>query len=85
MADRTIPTPFGSLTIHAYRRNGNDAPRPIQAERGTGITGSFNFSKAAEQSNAENLLVIRDRSLAVKYRQNWNEHSKHAGTYRRKE
>ena len=26
----------------------------------TVITGSFNFTKAAEENNAENLLVIRD-------------------------
>ena len=29
------------------------------------ITGSFNFTKAAEENNAENLLVIRDRNLAT--------------------
>lgn len=30
----------------------------------TVITGSFNFTKAAEESNAENLLVIDDADLA---------------------
>ena len=30
----------------------------------TVITGSFNFTKAAEEKNAENLLVIRDKALA---------------------
>ena len=30
----------------------------------TVITGSFNFTKAAEENNAENLLVIRDKALA---------------------
>jgi phosphatidylserine/phosphatidylglycerophosphate/cardiolipin synthase-like enzyme len=34
------------------------------------ITGSFNFTKAAEESNAENLLVIRDEKLAAKYVKN---------------
>jgi phosphatidylserine/phosphatidylglycerophosphate/cardiolipin synthase-like enzyme len=29
------------------------------------ITGSFNFTKAAEESNAENLLVIRSPELAT--------------------
>jgi len=28
------------------------------------VTGSFNFTKAAESSNAENLLVIHDPKLA---------------------
>jgi phosphatidylserine/phosphatidylglycerophosphate/cardiolipin synthase-like enzyme len=35
------------------------------------ITGSFNFTRAAENNNAENLLVIDDGSLAEKYLQNW--------------
>ena len=29
----------------------------------TVITGSFNFTKAAEENNAENLLVFRDKKL----------------------
>ena len=34
------------------------------------ITGSFNFTKAAEENNAENLLVIRDKKLAERYTKN---------------
>ena len=37
----------------------------------TVITGSFNFTAAAQSHNAENLLVIRDPQLASKYRANW--------------
>ncbi len=48
----------------------------------TVITGSFNFTKAAEESNAENLLVIRDRKLAEVYTRNWKEHEGHSETYR---
>lgn len=33
----------------------------------TVITGSFNFTKAAEEKNAENLLVLRSPELAVRY------------------
>lgn len=47
----------------------------------TVITGSFNFTKAAEESNAENLLVIRDRSLAAKYLANWQSHRAHSEPY----
>jgi phosphatidylserine/phosphatidylglycerophosphate/cardiolipin synthase-like enzyme len=36
----------------------------------TVLTGSFNFTKATELSNAENLLVIHDLELAVKYTAN---------------
>ena len=45
------------------------------------ITGSFNFTKAAEESNAENLLVINDAEMARKYIENWNEHLKHSEVY----
>jgi phosphatidylserine/phosphatidylglycerophosphate/cardiolipin synthase-like enzyme len=44
----------------------------------TVITGSFNFTKAAEEKNAENLLVIHDKALADRYRKNWQEHARHS-------
>ena len=47
----------------------------------TVITGSFNFTKAAEENNAENLLVIRDKALADKYTANWNAHAEHSEPY----
>ncbi|MBN2689911.1 MAG: hypothetical protein JXR42_04885 [Gammaproteobacteria bacterium] len=34
-------------------------------------TGSFNFSKAANKYNAENVLIIKDRNLAKQYINNW--------------
>lgn len=53
----------------------------IVIDRTTVITGSFNFSKAAEESNAENLLVIQDRELAAEFLQNWQAHRKHSKAY----
>jgi phosphatidylserine/phosphatidylglycerophosphate/cardiolipin synthase-like enzyme len=47
----------------------------------TVITGSFNFTKAAEESNAENLLIIHDRKLADRYVKNWQEHDRHSEVY----
>lgn len=44
----------------------------------TVITGSFNFTRAAETKNAENLLVIRDKTLAAKYTKNWKAHQGHS-------
>lgn len=35
------------------------------------ITGSFNFTKAAQNKNAENLLIIHDEKLARIYMENW--------------
>lgn len=44
----------------------------------TVITGSFNFTKAAEERNAENLLIIRSPELAARYRENWHHHHDHS-------
>ena len=44
----------------------------------TVITGSFNFTKAEEEHNAENMLVIRDSALAAKYAANWQAHVEHS-------
>jgi phosphatidylserine/phosphatidylglycerophosphate/cardiolipin synthase-like enzyme len=35
------------------------------------ITGSFNFTAAAQKSNPENLLVLDDPTLASEYKANW--------------
>jgi phosphatidylserine/phosphatidylglycerophosphate/cardiolipin synthase-like enzyme len=45
------------------------------------LTGSFNFTKGAEEKNAENLLVINDPELARKYLQNWKQHERHSEPY----
>jgi PLD-like domain len=48
---------------------GPPATRLIDGD--TILTGSFNFTKAPEQENAENLLTIRDAALAEQYTANW--------------
>ncbi len=45
------------------------------------ITGSFNFTKAAEEKNAENLLVIHSRQLAAQYSDNWRNHAAHSESF----
>jgi len=47
----------------------------------TVITGSFNFTKAAEERNAENLLIIRSKQLAKDYLDNWEKHKAHSEKY----
>jgi len=47
----------------------------------TVLTGSFNFTKAADQKNAENLLVIHDARIATKYEENWQTHLRHSDYY----
>lgn len=45
------------------------------------ITGSFNFTKSAEERNSENLVIIRDENLAQEYLLNWVSHKEHSAFY----
>lgn len=48
------------------------------------ITGSYNFTHAAQFKNAENLLVIKGNdTLAQAYLKNWQRHREHAQPYRK--
>lgn len=47
----------------------------------TVIAGSFNFSRAAEEKNSENLLIIHRSVLAERYTKNWHEHEAHSEPY----
>lgn len=43
------------------------------------ISGSFNFSHAAQHRNAENLLIFRgNQELTAAYLENWQRHREHA-------
>jgi phosphatidylserine/phosphatidylglycerophosphate/cardiolipin synthase-like enzyme len=53
----------------------------IIIDQETVITGSFNFTKAAEEENAENLLIIKSKELAKSYIDNWYNHKKHSESY----
>lgn len=67
-----IPTYIDSK--HAIAHN-----KIIIIDRSTLITGSFNFTKAAEEKNAENLLIIKgNQALANKYLSNFAEHRSHS-------
>ena len=50
-------------------------------DRDVVITGSFNFTKAAEMNNAENLLIIRSKELAKEYLDNFEKHKGHSEIY----
>ena len=45
------------------------------------LTGSFNFSKAAEEANAENVLIIQEVDLAARFLSNWRIHQTHSDPY----
>ena len=47
------------------------------------VTGSFNFTQAAQYKNAENVLVIRgNTALTELYLKNWQHHYEHSQPYR---
>jgi phosphatidylserine/phosphatidylglycerophosphate/cardiolipin synthase-like enzyme len=45
------------------------------------ITGSYNFTYAADDKNAENILFIRSGELARSYLENWINHREHSSRY----
>jgi len=47
----------------------------------TVITGSFNFTKAAQEKNSENSLIIKDQIIRDKYLSNWKLHRAHSIAY----
>jgi phosphatidylserine/phosphatidylglycerophosphate/cardiolipin synthase-like enzyme len=74
LANQMIPTRID--TTHAIAHN-----KVMVIDGETVITGSFNFTKSAEERNAENLLVIKDKALAGKYIANWKVHWEHSEVY----
>jgi phosphatidylserine/phosphatidylglycerophosphate/cardiolipin synthase-like enzyme len=51
-------------------------------DRNVLITGSFNFTQAAEEKNAENLLIMKgNKQLIDAYIKNFNKHKGHSEAY----
>jgi len=71
LRDAGVPLRTDALHPHAHNK-------VMILDDAVVITGSFNFTHQAEHGNAENLLVIRDRALAARYRENWQEHARHS-------
>jgi len=71
LANMKIPTYIDSA--HAIAHN-----KIIIIDKETVITGSFNFSKAAEEKNAENIIIIRNSELAGIYIDNFLKHKSHS-------
>jgi phosphatidylserine/phosphatidylglycerophosphate/cardiolipin synthase-like enzyme len=47
----------------------------------TVITGSYNFTKSANNDNAENVLIMRSKELADDYFKNYQQHKAHSHIY----
>lgn len=75
------------FTAHAGVPTFIDAKHPIAHNKimildgETVMTGSFNFTKQADQKNAENLLVLHSKELAKAYLSNWAVHKAHSDEY----
>jgi phosphatidylserine/phosphatidylglycerophosphate/cardiolipin synthase-like enzyme len=78
LTNMKIPTYIDSK--HAIAHN-----KIMIIDKTTVITGSFNFTKAAENNNAENLLIIKSKDLAKTYIDNWEQHREHSEDYQRKQ
>jgi phosphatidylserine/phosphatidylglycerophosphate/cardiolipin synthase-like enzyme len=72
----------GGVTTYIDARHAIAHNKVMIFDRDTLITGSFNFTKAAEEKNAENLLLIRhNRALVERYTRNLLDHLEHSERY----
>lgn len=71
LANMKIPTYIDSK--HAIAHN-----KIIIIDKETVITGSFNFTAAAEDKNAENVIIIKSKELASIYIDNFLKHKSHS-------
>ena len=53
----------------------------IVIDRAVVITGSFNFTRSAQDANAENLIVLRSKPVAEAYARNVEAHIAHSRPY----
>jgi len=75
LANHHVPVFIDSK--HAIAHN-----KIIIIDGATVLTGSFNFTKAAEEKNAENLLIIRNHpDIASSYLNNFADHLQHSDPY----
>jgi len=79
-AARALDVDISHAPVEVYFSPNDGATAAIvrEIDRAVVITGSFNFTKAAEEKNAENLLIIRSKELVKPYLQNWQRHREHS-------
>ena len=74
LANQGVPTMIDAN--HAIAHN-----KVIVIDGEVVITGSVNFTKGAQEKNAENVLIIRDKALAAQDTRNWPVHAHHRQPY----
>src|SRR5260221_6784470 len=77
LADSGIPVVIDEKPAIAHNK-------ALVIDAATTITGSFNFTRAAQERNAENVFVIRgDREIARRYAENWQSRARVSVPYSR--
>ena len=71
----------GHVAVYIDDKHSSAHNKVIIIDRETVITGSFNFTYAAEHKNAENILIIKSKKLAGLYADNWLSHRQHSQKY----
>jgi phosphatidylserine/phosphatidylglycerophosphate/cardiolipin synthase-like enzyme len=71
----------GGVLTYIDDKHSNAHNKVMVLDRQTVITGSFNFTYAAEKRNAENIIIIKSGELAGIYAENWLNHQRHSRRY----
>jgi phosphatidylserine/phosphatidylglycerophosphate/cardiolipin synthase-like enzyme len=74
LANSGIPTQIDAQ--HAIAHN-----KVIVIDGEIVVGGSFNYTKAAQEKNAENVEVTCDKAMAAKYTENWQTQARHSEPY----
>ncbi|HPF40111.1 MAG TPA: phospholipase D family protein [Phycisphaerae bacterium] len=69
----------GGVKVRFDEQHATANNKIILIDSATVITGSYNYSKAAESRNAENVVIIRnDRRVFARFRENFESHWDHS-------
>lgn len=72
------------VTVRIDHEHATANNKVILIDRSTILTGSMNYTRAAEEKNAENLLIIKGyRRLFDKYLANFERHQAHTRPYKK--
>jgi phosphatidylserine/phosphatidylglycerophosphate/cardiolipin synthase-like enzyme len=66
------------VNVFIDRREGTAHNKVMLVDRGTVVTGSFNFTPSAEDSNAEIIIIVHDEKVVSQYLDNWDRHREHS-------
>ena len=68
---RLVDIKSANITYHIDKISGIVHNKVIIIDRSKVLTGSFNYSKSANNRNSENIVLIDNRAVAESYYQTW--------------